>query len=83
MEPQALADRGTITMDGRQPACVRQWAADVAWVQQHAAEWRVCGNVQWQQWWRKGRWDGRKITINNNYGDGQLWVKAGVGGRSG
>ncbi len=49
VEPQAAADRGTIAMDGRQPACVRQWAADVACVQQRAAERRVCGNAQWQR----------------------------------
>ncbi len=49
MEPQVAADGGMIAMDGRQPACVRQWAADVACVQQRAAEQRVCGNVQWQR----------------------------------
>ncbi len=32
---------------------------------------------------QKGRRDGRKIAMNNNYGNGQLWVKAGIGGRSG
>ncbi len=47
--PQAAADGGTIAMDGRQPACVRQRAADVACVQQRAAEWRVCDSMQWQQ----------------------------------
>ncbi len=45
--PQALADGGTIAMDGRQPACMRQRAADVA--QQRAAERHVCNSVQWQQ----------------------------------
>ncbi len=49
VEPQAVADRGTIAMDGRQPACVRQWAADVACMQQRAAEQRVCGDEQRQQ----------------------------------
>ncbi len=49
VEPQAAADGGMIEMDGRQAACVRQWAADVACVQQHAAERRVCGNVQCQR----------------------------------
>jgi hypothetical protein len=34
---QAAAARGTIAMDGRQPACVRQQAADSACVQQRAA----------------------------------------------
>ncbi len=40
-------------------------------------------NGQWR--WRqcKGRQDGRKIGMNNNYGGGQMWVKAGVGGHSG
>jgi hypothetical protein len=40
-------------------------------------------NGQRQRQQRKGRQDGRKIVMNNDYGDGQLWVKAGVGGRSG
>jgi hypothetical protein len=34
---QAVSAGGTITMDGRQPACVRQWAADAACMQQRAA----------------------------------------------
>ncbi len=34
---QAVAAGGTIGMDGRQPACVRQWAADAVCVQQRAA----------------------------------------------
>ncbi len=34
---QAVSAGGTIAMDGRQPACVRQWAADVACMQQRAA----------------------------------------------
>ncbi len=46
---QAAADRGTIAMDGRQPACVRQQAADVACVKQHAAERRVCNSMQRQR----------------------------------
>ncbi len=37
VELQAAADGGTIAMDGRQPACMRQRAVDVACVQQHAA----------------------------------------------
>ncbi len=49
VEPQAAADGGTIAMDGRQPACVRQRAADAACVQQRAAERRVCNSVQWQR----------------------------------
>ncbi len=49
VEPQAVADGGTIAMDGRQPACMRQRAADVACVQQRAAEWRECDSVQRQQ----------------------------------
>ncbi len=49
VEPQAAADGGTIAMDGRQPACMRQRAADVACMQQHAAERHVYDSVQWQQ----------------------------------
>ncbi len=49
VEPQAAADGGTIAMDGRQPGCVRQQAADVVCVQQRAAERCVCDSVQWQQ----------------------------------
>jgi hypothetical protein len=49
VESQAAADRGTIAMDGRQPACVQQQAADVACVQQRAAERCVCESVQRQQ----------------------------------
>ncbi len=49
VEPQAAADGGTIAMDGRQPACVRQQAADVACVQQHAVERRVYDSVQRQR----------------------------------
>ncbi len=50
VEPQAAAaDRGTIAMDGRQPVCVRQRAADVTYVQQRAVEQHVCDSVQWQQ----------------------------------
>jgi hypothetical protein len=49
VEPQAAADGGTITMDGRQPACVQQQAADVAFVQQRAAERRVCNRVHRQR----------------------------------
>ncbi len=46
VELQAAADGGTIAMDGRQPACVRQQAVDVACMQQRAVEWRVCDSVQ-------------------------------------
>jgi hypothetical protein len=49
VEPQAAADGGTIAMDGRQPACMRQRAADVACVQQRAAEGHVCDSMQRQQ----------------------------------
>ncbi len=49
VEPQAAADGGMIAMDGRQPACVRQQAADVACVQQRAAERRVCNSMQQQR----------------------------------
>jgi hypothetical protein len=34
---QAAAAEGTIAMDGRQPACVRQQAADAACMRQRAA----------------------------------------------
>ncbi len=43
------ADGGMIAMDGRQPACVGQGAADAACVQQRAAERRVCNSVQRQR----------------------------------
>ena len=49
VEPQAAANGGTIAMDGRQPACIEQWAVDVSCMQQRAAERRVSGNVQWQR----------------------------------
>ncbi len=49
VELQAAAEGGMITMDGRQPACVQQRAADVACMQQHAAEQRVCDSVQQQR----------------------------------
>ncbi len=49
VELQAAADRGTIAMDGRQPACMRQWAADVVCVQQRAVERHVCDSVQRQR----------------------------------
>jgi hypothetical protein len=41
------------------------------------------GQRRRQQWQRKGWQDGRKIAMNNDYGNEQLWVKVGVGGRSG
>jgi hypothetical protein len=47
--PQAVADGGRIAMDGRQPACMWQRAADVACMQQRAAEPHVCDSVQRQQ----------------------------------
>ncbi len=49
VEPQAAADGGTIAMDSRQPVYVRQRAADVACVQQRAAERHVCDSVQRQR----------------------------------
>ncbi len=46
--------------------------------------WPAGGTIaMWQQRWRKGWQDGRKIAMNNGDGDGQLWVKVGVEGRSG
>jgi hypothetical protein len=49
VESKAAADGGTIAMDGRQPACLWQRAADVVCVQQRAAERRVCNSAQQQQ----------------------------------
>jgi hypothetical protein len=49
VEPQAAVDGGTIAMDGRQPACVQQRAADVACMQQHAVERHVCDSMQRQR----------------------------------
>ncbi len=49
VEPQVAADGGMIVMDGRQPVCMRQRAADVACVQQRAAERHVCNSLQRQQ----------------------------------
>jgi hypothetical protein len=47
-----------------------------------------CGRPAAQLRWAtveaaQGRRDGRKIAMDNGDGDGKLWVKAGVGGRSG
>ncbi len=61
-----------------QPAALLQWNTVMA-----AASRQHNCNGQRQQRQRKGRQDGGKIAMNNDYGDGQLWVKAGVGGRSG
>ena len=62
-----------------QPAAQLQWETVMA-----AASWWHNCNGQWRQWrQRKGWRDGGKIVMNKDYGDGQLWVKAGVGGRSG
>ena len=49
VRPQAAADRGMIAMEGRQPACVRQQAADVACMQQGAVERCVCDSDSVQQ----------------------------------
>ncbi len=105
---QAVAAGGMIALDGMQPVCVRQWAADAACMQQHAAAaacvWQQVGAAgsmiamrtvmavasrrhncdgQRRRRRRKGRQDSRKIAMNNNYSDGQLWVKASIGGHSG
>jgi hypothetical protein len=53
VEPQAAVDGGTIAINGRQSACVRQQAADVACMQQRAAERHVCNSVQRQQVWEQ------------------------------
>jgi hypothetical protein len=47
-----------------------------------ASRWHNCNGQQRQQR-RKGQWDGTKIKMNNDYYDGQLWVKAGIRARSG
>ena len=59
------------------PAAQLQWDTVMAAAsRQHNCN----GQRRWRQ--RKGRQDGGKIAMNNNYGDGQLWVKADVGGSS-
>jgi hypothetical protein len=81
VEPQAVADGGTIAMDGRQPACVQQRAADVACVQQRAAERRVCNSVQWQwaggssqqqdcngrQWWQPAEVAAQRAAVDSYF----------------
>jgi hypothetical protein len=59
------------------PAARLQWETVMA----AANRWHNCHGRRRR--WRKGRWDGGKIAMDNGDGDGQLWVKAGVGGRSG
>ncbi len=49
VEPQVAADGGRITMDGRQPACVQQQAADAGCMHQREAERHVCNNMQRQR----------------------------------
>ncbi len=61
-----------------QPAAQLKWDTVMA-----AASRRHNCNGRRQQQRRKGQWDSRKIAMNNDYGNGQLLVKAGVGGRSG
>ncbi len=77
VEPQAVADGGTIAMDGRQPACMRQRAADVACVQQHAADvacvqqraaaasgWeQPAAQLQWETVMVAGRGGGAKSSV--------------------
>ncbi len=68
----------------QQRVCVSRRERPAAWdTVMAAASWRH--NCDGQRRWRqlKGRQDGGKIAINNDYGNGQLWVKAGIGGRSG
>ncbi len=60
------------------PAARLQWDTVMA----AARQGHNC-NGQRRQRRHKGRRDSRKIALNNNYSNGQLWVKAGVGGRSG
>jgi hypothetical protein len=60
-----------------QPAARLQWETVMAVAnQQHN-----CNGQQRRQ--HKGWQDGGKIVMDNGDGDGQLWVQAGVGGRSG
>ncbi len=60
-----------------QPAARLQWETVMA-----AANRRHnCNGRQWQR--HKGWRDSGKIAMDNGDGDGQLWVKVGVGGRSG
>ncbi len=59
------------------PAAQLQWETVIA----AANRWHNCNG--WQRRQRKGRRDGGKIAMDNGDGYGQLWVKAGVGGRSG
>jgi hypothetical protein len=47
-----------------------------------AANWQHNCDGRWRRR-RKGWRDGGKITMDNGNGDGQLWVKMGVEGRSG
>ncbi len=60
------------------PAARLQWDTVMA----VASRWHNCNGQRWRRQ-RKGWQDGGKITMNNDYGNGQLWVQAGVGGRSG
>ncbi len=64
VQQQAASAGGMITMDGRQPACVRQWAADAACVQQRAVV-AVCVRQ------RAGA-AGSMIAIGYSDGSGQL-----------
>ncbi len=68
----------------QQRVCVsgREWPAAWDTVMAAASRRHNC-NGQRRRQQRKGRWDGGKIAMNNDYGNGQLWVKAGIGGRSG
>jgi hypothetical protein len=60
------------------PAALLQWDTVMA-----AASRRHNCDGQRRQRRHKERQDGGKIAMNKDYSDGQLWVKAGVGGRSG
>jgi hypothetical protein len=86
---QAVAARGTIAMDGRQPACVRKQAADVAcvrqcamaaaWVQQRAA---VAACVR-----QRAGAAGSTIAMGDSDGSGQpvaqlRWVAAAAAQRT-
>ncbi len=59
------------------PAAQLQWETVMA----AASRRHNCDGQRRQR--RKGQRDGGKIAMDNGDGDGKLWVKAGVGGRSG
>ncbi len=68
-----------VCSSGRQRLAAQlQWDTVMA-----AASRRHNSDGQQRQLRCKGQRDGGKIAMNNNYSNWQLWVKAGIGGRSG